>query len=104
MKFSREPAAYIALVGAVLTALAGHVPYVTAGVAAAVVALLTAAVTAYWTRPLAPALFVGVLNAAVALVGEYGLHLSGQVVTSLTAVLVFGLAVVGVRPQVTPVE
>lgn len=100
----REPALYIGFIGAVLVALSGHLPHLTAGVSAAIVAFLTACVVAWRTRPVTPALATGVLTAAVALVGQYGVHLSGSAVANLTAVLLAGLALAGVRPQVVPVD
>lgn len=103
MSLKREPAVVVGFCGAVLTALADHVPYLSTGAAAAIIALITASVMAYTTRPVTPALFVGVLTAAVALVAEYGVVVSDDVVSKLTAVLLAGLALVGVRPQVTPV-
>lgn len=102
MRFSREPAAYIATLGAFLALFADRWSLLSAGQAAALVALLTAGVIAFTTRPIAPALFVGVLNAAVALVSEYGAVVSDNTVANLTAFLVLALNLVGVRPQVTP--
>lgn len=102
MKFTREPAAYVALLGAALTLFADKVEFLSTGQAAAITALVTAAVIAWQTRPVAPALFIGILNAGVALVGEYGAQISDNTVANLTAFLVLALNVVGVRPQVTP--
>lgn len=103
--FGREPALVIGFIGAVLTALAGfNLDILTPGAVTAIVALLTSAVTAWATRPIAPALFTGVLTAAVALVAEYGLHVSGDLVTGLSAVILAGFALFAVRPQVSPLR
>lgn len=105
MKVSREPALIVGVIAAIVTAaLAGKIPHVDAGTAAAVVAAVAAVLTAWRTRPVTPALFVGVLTAGVALVGHFGVHLSDSVLVNVTAILIAGLALVGVRPQVTPVN
>lgn len=103
--FGREPALVLGLIGATLTTLVSfNVPFLSAGAAAAIMALLTAGVTALLTRPIAPALFVGVLTAGVALVAEYGYTVSDQVVASLTGLLLAAFALFGIRPQVRPAE
>lgn len=83
-------------------AVALNIPGLTAGAGAAIVALVSAGVIAWSTRPVAPALFAGIITAAAALFGEYGLHLSDAVVAGLSAVLLAGFALFGIRPQVTP--
>lgn len=100
--FGREPALVISSVGAVIMALfAFHTPGVHAGTADAVVALLTAILVAVTTRPVAPALFKGVLTAGVALVAQYGLHFSDAQVGTLSA-LVLAVSALFVRSQVVP--
>lgn len=99
----KEPALLIGFVGAVLTALSGHVSFVHAGIPPLVVAVLTALLVAWRTEPKTPALFVGVLTATVALFGAYGFHMSDVTVAGLTGVLLAGLALVGVRAQASPV-
>ena len=94
---------WIGLVGSALAvAAATHVPYVTAGVAAAGTTLVAALVMAVFTRPVAPALFVGVFSALVALVAEFGFHLSDLAVGSIGALIMGTFAFFGVRPQVDP--
>lgn len=101
--FGREPALWLGVIGAVLVALSSFgVPYLNAGQAAAIVALLTAGVTAWATRPVAPALFTGVITAASALVAEYGLHFSDVQVAGVTGTVLAVLALLGVRSQVEP--
>lgn len=101
--FGREPALIIGAVGSVLTVLAAlNLPWLSAGAAAAITALATAGITAWATRPVAPALYVGVVTAGAALVAEYGFHVSDGVIAALSGAVVAGFALFGVRPQVTP--
>lgn len=103
MKFSREPAVIIGLIGSILTSAAAlGFDFLNAGQAAAVVAFLSAGFIAIRTRPVAPALFVAFLAAGVALMAEYGLHLSNAWVGFLTSLVLGGFALFGVRPQVSP--
>lgn len=105
MKFGREPALIIGAVGSILTVLvAMNLPWIDAGSAAALMALITAGATAFFTRPLAPALFTGAFTAAVALFGEYGFQLSDQMIAALAGLILAGFALFGIRPQVSPVE
>lgn len=99
----REPALWLALIGA-LFAWAGGVgiEWLNAGQATAAVTAITAGVIAWTTRPVAPALYVGALSAAAALIGEYGLHWSDSSVASLGSIILAGFALFGIRPQVTP--
>jgi hypothetical protein len=99
----REPALVIGAAGSLLTVLAAlNLPGMSAGAAAAVTALITAAVTAWATRPVAPALYVGVVAAGAALIAEYGYHVSDHVIAALSGAVLAGFALFGVRPQVTP--
>ncbi len=103
--FGREPALWLGLIGAVLTTMVSlNLPWLSVGAAAAIMALLTAIVTAVTTRPVAPALFVGVLTALVALFAEYGVNLSDGLVAGLSSALLAAFALFGVRPQVRPAE
>lgn len=100
--FGREPALWITLVGGALTLLASfHTPGVPAGLADAVIAFLTALLVAVTTRPWAPALFKGVVTAAVAVLAEYGFHFSDVQIGSVTA-FAMGLTALLVRSQVSP--
>ncbi len=101
--FGREPALVLGFIGTVLTFLAGvGMPGLTAGAAAAIVALLTAIVTAALTRPIAPALYTGIITAAVALGSEYGLNVSEGTVAGLSSVVLAAFALFGIRSQVSP--
>lgn len=99
----KEPALWLALIGAVLTWCAGlGLDWLTAGQSTAAVTFITAVVIAATTRPYAPALFTGALSAGAALFAEYGLDWSDQAVTGLGAILLAGFALFGIRPQVEP--
>lgn len=101
--FGREPALVVGVIGAALTALASvNLPFLNAGQAAALTAVVAALVIAWTTRPAAPALFTGAFAALVALVAEYGLELSDEMVGSVTALIVAICALLGIRPQVSP--
>lgn len=98
----REPAAFIAVVGSILTVVAAlNVPFLSAGQAAALTALVAAAVLAYTTRPLAPPLLTGILTALVALFAEYGLHLADDLVAAFSAAMLALFAFI-TREQVSP--
>jgi len=103
--FGREPALWIAVVQSVLMLLATlGIPGVDGVLAAAVALLLTAACTA-WTalavRPVAPAVFVGVVTALAPLLARFGLDLSDTQVATLSTVVVMVVALL-VRGQVSP--
>lgn len=101
--FGREPALVIGAIGSLLTVLAAlNLPGLSAGAAAAITALITAGITAWTTRPVAPALYVGVVAAGAALIAEYGYQVSDQVVAALSGAVLAGFALFGVRPQVEP--
>lgn len=100
--FGREPALVISAIGAALMVLfAFHAPLVNAGTSDAVVALLSAILVAVTTRPVAPALFKGILTAGVALLADYGLHFSDAQVGTLSAA-VLAITALFVRSQVVP--
>lgn len=101
--FGRDPALWLALIGAALTwGVSLGLDWLNAGQATAIMAALTAVVVAVFTRPIAPSLFVGALSAGAALFGEYQLHWSDASVTGLGGIILAGFALVGIRPQVTP--
>lgn len=98
----REPAAIIAVVGALLTVVAAlNVPFMSAGQAAAATAVVAAAVMAYATRPLAPSLLTGAFTALVALFAEYGLELSDDLVAAVSGAILALFAFI-TREQVSP--
>lgn len=101
--FGREPALVIGAVGALLTVLASlNVPGIDAGAAAAITAFVAACIIAATTRPVAPALFTGVVAAGAALVTEYGMNVPDGVTGAISAAVLAGFALFGIRPQVTP--
>jgi hypothetical protein len=101
--FGREPALIISAIGAVVTLLVSlNIPGFSAGAGAALITFATAVVIAVATRPIAPALFTGAVTAGAALVAEYGLHVSDNVVVAISGVILVGFAFFGIRPQVTP--
>lgn len=103
MRIVREPATIIGIVGSVLTAAAAMgLDFLSAGQAAAIVAFLSAGLIAARTRPVAPGLFVAAGSALVAIMAEYGLHLTDAWVGFLTALVLGGFALFGIRPQVAP--
>lgn len=103
--WGREPALIISAVGALLTVLAAlNLSWLDAGAAAAITALVSAGIIAATTRPLAPALFTGVVTAGAALVSAYGFDLGDDLVAAITAAVLVACALFGIRPQVSPVE
>jgi hypothetical protein len=101
--FGREPALIVGAIGSILTVFAAlNLPGLSAGTAAAITAFLSAVLIAVTTRPIAPALYTGVIAAGVALLAEYGFHVSDGVVAALPAAVLAVFAIFGVRPQVTP--
>lgn len=103
MKISREPTVIIGFIAAVVAALvAMNLDWLTPGAGVAIVALIGGAITAATTRPVAPGLFAGLIAAGGALLAEYNLHLSDELLASLAFLVVAGFALFGVRSQVTP--
>lgn len=101
--FGREPALWASLATSLVSVLvAADLPWLTAGQGAALIALIGAVVIAITTRPVAPALFTGIVAAAAALVAEYGLDLSDALTTAVSATVLSVCALLGVRPQVSP--
>lgn len=103
MRIVREPAAWIGIIGSILTSAAAlGLDWLSAGQAAAIVAFLSAALIAARTRPVAPALFVAAGSALVAIMAQYGLHLTDAWVGFLTSLVLGGFAFFGIRPQASP--
>jgi hypothetical protein len=101
--FGREPALWLALIGALLTWLAGfNMEFLSTGQAVAITTALTGLVIALTTRPWAPGLFVAAVSALAAMFAEYGLHWSEAAVTGLGGIILAAFALFGIRPQVTP--
>lgn len=101
--FGREPALWLALIGALVTwAVSLGLGWLNAGQATAIITAVTAVVIALTTRPVAPGLFVAAVSAGAALFAEYGLHWSDAAVTGLGGIVLAGFALFGIRPQVTP--
>jgi len=103
MRFPREPALWVGLIGTLLTSAAAlGLPWLTAGQAAAATAFVASVVIALYTRPVAPALFTGAFAAFVALMAEYGLHWSDAQVGAVASLIVGAFTFFGIRPQVDP--
>lgn len=101
--FGREPALWLALIGAVLTWAAGlGLDFLSAGQATAITTALTGVVVAVFTRPVAPGLYVGAVGLVASLFAEYGLHWSDAAVTGLGGIILAAFALFGIRPQATP--
>jgi hypothetical protein len=101
--FGREPALWIALIGAVATWLAGFGwEFLSAGQAVAITTAVTGLTIAATTRPVAPGLYVAAVSAVAAMFAEYGLHWSEAAVTGLGGIILAAFALFGIRPQVTP--
>jgi hypothetical protein len=101
--FGREPALWLALIGALVTWLVSlGLDWLNAGQATAIVTAISAVLIALTTRPIAPALFVGAVAAGAALFAEYNLAVSDAFVTGLGAIILAGFALFGIRPQATP--
>lgn len=102
--FGREPALIISAIGALVTLLVSvHLPFLSAGEGAAITAFLAAVLIAFTTRPVAPALFTGVVAVGASLFAAYGLNASDAVVAAISGVVLVGFALFGIRPQVAPV-
>jgi hypothetical protein len=101
--FGREPALIVGALGSILTVFAAlNVPGLSTGTVAAITAFLSAALIAATTRPVAPALYTGVIAAGVALLAQYGFNVPDGVTAALPAAVLAVFAIFGVRPQVTP--
>jgi hypothetical protein len=101
--FGREPALIISVIGSLVTLLvAMDVPGVSAGTGAAITTFVTAGIIAATTRPIAPALFTAVIAAGAALFTQYGLDVSDSTVGAVSAVVLAGFTLFGIRPQVSP--
>lgn len=87
--FGRDPALWIQFVTTVLAVVVGFgLPGLTNSRAAAIIALLYAIAGVYvaWSvRPWVPGFFTGVIAAAAALLGEFGLHWTQEQVSALAA-------------------
>lgn len=98
----REPGAWVASAGALLTAVAAlGVPFLSAGQAAAAAAAISAAVLVATTRPIAPAMVTGVVSTGAALLAEYELHAPPGAVAAIAAATLSLFALV-TRMQVEP--
>lgn len=103
MRIVREPALIIGIIGSVLASAAAlGLDFLSPSAAAGIVAFLTAIVIAVRTRPVAPALYVAAGSALVAVMAQYGLHLSDAWIGFLTSLVLGGFALFGIRPQVSP--
>jgi hypothetical protein len=103
--FGREPALWIAVVqAALMLAFTLGVPGIDGALAAAVSLVLTLA-SGVWTalavRPIAPAVFTGLIIALVQLFSRWGLDLSEVQVSSITAFVALVVTLVA-RGQITP--
>lgn len=105
--FGREPTVWITLVGSVLSFLVTFnldgLTDVQAAAIMAVLGALVAAVNAVFVRPIAPAVFNAAVTAVAGLLVAYGFAVGPDQVAALQAIVLAGIGLVGVRPQVSPV-
>ena len=103
--FDREPTLVIQFVSALLAiGVSFQIPGLSSDQATLIVAALVAVLgvaNAVLVRPIAPAAFVGLVGAVAALLAGYGFDLSQELVGSISAAVVVGLALL-TRGQVTP--
>lgn len=103
--FGREPALVIQTIAALLTLLVGFgIPGLNDGLVATITALFTAgaaAWTAWHVRPVAPALFTGLITTGATLLAAFGVDLSQQQVSLVTVTATAVMALL-LRAQVTP--
>lgn len=103
--FGREPALVIQSIAAVLALLVGFgVPWMNDGLAAAITAVLTAGAAAWialHVRPIAPAVFTGVITTGATLLSAVGFDLSQSQVALVTTAVVAIMAM-WTRQSVTP--
>lgn len=102
--FSREPAAWLAALGAVLAVVvAFRLPGVSADQAPAIIAAVTAVTglaTAWRTRPIAPSLVTYFGTSAFQLLAAYGLDVTSNAISAVNVALVALLVLV--RGAITP--
>ena len=101
--FGRDPALWIAFIGAAVTwGVSLKLGWLNAGQATAITTFISALLIAATTRPWAPPLFTGAVAAGAAMFAEYNLAVSDAFVTGLGMIILAGAALLGIRPQVTP--
>jgi hypothetical protein len=101
--FGKEPSLIIGFVGAVVAVLVGaHLPGLSAGAGIAITAALTAIITAITTRPIGPSLYVGAVVAVAAVLAQYNLTISDDLLGAISGLVMAAFALFGIRPQVTP--
>jgi 4-amino-4-deoxy-L-arabinose transferase-like glycosyltransferase len=105
--FGREPTVVIATIASVLALLAGFgIPGLNDTLIGALTAFLTAgaaAFTAWYVRPITPALFTGLITTGATLVATFGLNLS-QAQVSLVTASAIAVMTLFTRAQVTPIS
>lgn len=105
--FGREPTLWINAIGALLALAVGFgLPGVNDALVAGVSAFLTAAAAAWMAlrvTPIAPAVFTGVVTSGATLLAAFGLSLTQQQVSLVTAAAAVLVSLVA-RGQVTPVH
>lgn len=109
MRLSREPAAWGAVLAAVVSlAAVFDFPLLQHGQATAIIAVVDAAVglwVAWMVKPFAPSSITYLITAGVVVAGEYGLHLNPDRVAAFNAalvVLIFALTRMQQSPKADP--
>jgi hypothetical protein len=65
---------------------------------------LFGAINAVFVRPIAPAMFTGLVSAAAAIVAAYGFEIRPELLAAINFAVVNGIALFFTRPNVTPVS
>jgi len=104
--FSREPAAWVAVIAALLSIVAAFdVPWLTEDQKTLWIAIVdgvAALIVAWKVQPIAPSLFTYLITAGAALAAGYGVNLSDSLVAAINTFVVM-LIFAMTRPQQTPV-
>jgi hypothetical protein len=102
--FNGEPALLLQAVSAAFSLLLAFnvgLNAEAAGLWIAVITAVFAAITAWITRPVAPAVFTGIVGAVAALMAGYGYEVRPELIAGINALLLVILAPV-IRVQITP--
>ena len=104
--FGREPSAIIGVIGAVLAFLVTYnidgLSELQAAAIMGVLVTLVAVVNALFVRPIAPAVFSGLVAAGAGLAAAYGFTFTPEQIATFDAIVLAVLSLASTRPQVSP--